>query len=200
MMCSSPAGRAGLDTRSPSHRVEWPCHTAWPLRDWYFQTCLLFPIKVCLGWFQDPKCSGHRSTTYIDAATISVWETIQWQLLLRMSSADRIQVGSDVPWAGFLTMYRTSLLFFYIAQTEYQKPQGNAVLRSKPEERWCVRHQPKSTHKTMDEFVLIGVELLQLMVSFTHRLVPFKKCKATLPGPDRAVSPSSNIPYNQMVH
>lgn len=73
--CSSPAGRAGLDTRSPSYRVELPCHPAPLLKDWHLQICPLFSVKISLGCFQDLKFSGHKSSTYIDTTTISVWET-----------------------------------------------------------------------------------------------------------------------------
>lgn len=119
-----------------------------------------------------------------------------------MSSADRIQVVNAVLWVEFLTMCRIILHSFteYTAQPEHQGAQGNAELRSKPEESWSVRHQPKSTLKTLSGFVLIKLELLQLVVGFTHRLVPFEKCKATLLGPGRAVSAMSNIPYNQKMH
>lgn len=119
-MCSSPAGGAGLDTHCPSHRVELPCHTAHPFRDWHLQPWPLFSTKIPLGWVQDPRFLG----TEVPPATISVWETIPWQSLQRMCSADRIQAVRDVPWVGLLTMSRISLLFFYIAQPQPRDSRG----------------------------------------------------------------------------
>lgn len=78
-----------------------------------------------------------------------------------------------------------------------QRLQGNAVLRSKPEERWSGRHQPEYSQGS--GWVCPSWSWATPAHGwFYSQTSPAKKI--TLLGPGRAVSPSNNIPYNQMMH